>query len=126
MCAHFLKQPLIVICIFPFYSALSVKPRFDFFNSSTTVASFNGKNIRLQCKAIGQPVPIITWYNPQGLNITEGINSNHGSSLITIKTTSDSDYGLYKCKATNNIGSDKHFINVARLCKDISNNKHAI
>jgi hypothetical protein len=91
------------------------KPEINYTNSSGTAASFRGNKISVRCLANGQPVPLITWYDPHEKQITTGISSITGGSILTLVTDCTDDYGLYTCKAANKVGYDKHLINVTEI-----------
>ena len=75
--------------------------------------------ITLKCIATsGLPTPQITWYRPGGQQITSGVTTITNGSKVTITTTADNnDYGQYTCQASNDVGRDRHYINVTRICK---------
>ena len=86
--------------------------------SSLTLKSWNSNSIQLRCLATGLPLPQISWYKPSNQQITTGVAIITGGSEVTVLTTADQgDYGQYKCRATNILGSDEHNINVIQLCK---------
>ncbi|XP_031569708.1 hemicentin-1-like isoform X2 [Actinia tenebrosa] len=91
-------------------------PDIDASKSSLLFKAWNGKSIRLRCLATGLPAPWISWYKPTNQQITTGVNIVPGGSEVTVLTTADQgDYGQYKCRATNILGSDEQFINVIQL-----------
>ena len=72
--------------------------------------------ITFSCKAIGEPVPNISWYfNGELIDVPNGSkyivsNSSNGTkviSLLTVMYTQSSDVGRYICFAENIIGSDQ-------------------
>ena len=87
----------------------------------------------IHCTAIGNPLPIIKWYGPQGAipeNGTERIklediievDDEVRGSVITERLTllvfnPDTDDGLYECIAENHVGNDNHFIVVEEARK---------
>ncbi|EDO29641.1 predicted protein, partial [Nematostella vectensis] len=84
--------------------------------SLTTNTSFwNKKILSLQCKAGGVPLPQITWYKPGGQPITAGVSPISGGSQLQVTTTQDAgDYGQYKCRASNLLGSVELLIYVTQ------------
>ncbi|XP_031569752.1 neural cell adhesion molecule 1-like, partial [Actinia tenebrosa] len=91
-------------------------PDIDAEKSNRTSKSWKGKSIRLRCFATGLPAPRISWYKPTKQQITTGVNIVPGGSEVTVMTTADQgDYGQYKCRATNILGSDEHVINITQL-----------
>jgi hypothetical protein len=119
---HQIKSPKSCISVkrkvYIFIVFFSDKPVIDKPRSSSTFKSWNGNSIRLKCIATGLPTPRISWYKPTNQQITSGINILSGGSELTVDTTLDQgDYGQYKCRATNIVGSGEHIINVTQLCK---------
>ena len=73
--------------------------------------------ITFSCKAIGEPVPNISWYfNGELIHVSNASkyiisNSSNGTiiiSLLTIMNTQSSDVGRYTCFAENIIGNDQN------------------
>ncbi|XP_071806519.1 uncharacterized protein [Asterias amurensis] len=97
----------------------------------TEVGIGGGLTANLTCIAKGNPAPIITWVDPNGVDIITGGNSNKHTVVVSY-TTSDTDmtignvttstlsiwavdpqvdYGVYTCNSNNGIGQpDKHEI----------------
>ena len=72
--------------------------------------------VTFSCQAIGEPVPIISWYfNSIMINISDinkhtvssSVNGMTVSSLLTIMNTQSSDVGRYICFSENFIGDDR-------------------
>ena len=84
--------------------------------------------IIFSCQAIGEPVPSISWYFNNMINVSNGskynvsntVNETTVISLLTISNANSSDVGTYTCQAENIIGigqssgiltvNGKHFI----------------
>jgi len=69
---------------------------------------------------ISRNVPGTTWqwYRPNGDLITANIHSYANGSEVAVMTGQDgSDYGRYKCVASNVAGNVEHRITVIKLCK---------
>ena len=73
-------------------------------------------SITFSCQAIGEPVPIISWYfngvmiyvsNASKYIISNSSNGTMVISLLTIMNTQSFDVGRYTCVAENFIGSDQ-------------------
>ena len=93
------------------------KPKLSKEFSSSIVSSWNGKQMTLNCTVSdGLPTPNFTWYNPNGDQISTGVLVVPKRSQVVIITKQSTDYGSYKCKATNIAGSVEHLINVTQLC----------
>ncbi|EDO33496.1 predicted protein [Nematostella vectensis] len=84
-------------------------------SSTINTSSWDRKVLSLQCKARGVPLPQITWYNPGGQPITAGVSPISGGSQLQVTTTQDAgDYGQYKCRASNLLGSVERLIYVTQ------------
>ncbi|XP_033641699.1 uncharacterized protein LOC117301803 [Asterias rubens] len=82
----------------------------------------NEQDANLSCKAVGNPVPVMMWFDPNNTVITStrnpdkytvedttsGGNDIYGfmmtSSLTIKRVNSEVDYGLYTCSSSNGIG----------------------
>lgn len=74
-----------------------VKPE----NVRTSVGS---KEIKLDCRATGDPEPIITWSRN---GVTLGLSTRHyleRSGTLIIRPVQNDDYGTYRCDARNKYG----------------------
>lgn len=78
-------------------------------NVKTTV----GIPVQLNCNAVGIPKPEITWELPDrsiltttGKGRSAGIELLHPQGTLIIQTPTRADSGLYKCLATNLLGTD--------------------
>ncbi|KAK3733410.1 hypothetical protein QZH41_012178, partial [Actinostola sp. cb2023] len=101
------------------YTVVTVydKPKIDTASSSNNIKSWNGNTITLRCKwSSALPNPDFTWHKPNGDRITSNVRSITSGSEVMVVTGQDSgDYGLYRCIATNVVGSDQHDITVTQL-----------
>ena len=69
--------------------------------------------VNFTCKAIGEPVPEISWYfNGVLINVSskhmimlESINTTTIENTLTIYSAVASDVGVYTCTASNILGS---------------------
>lgn len=86
-----------------FVSVVTGKPKF-LVKPQTIRASVGEEEIRLDCKATGNPEPTITW-SKSGivLALTSRHFLNNNGSLV-IKPVQDEDYGTYRCDARNKYG----------------------
>ncbi|KAI6652045.1 Down syndrome cell adhesion molecule-like protein Dscam2 isoform X6 [Oopsacas minuta] len=70
----------------------------------------------LSCNYTGYPMVTITWYDPDGVEITEGITTESIGrwkySELELKRLSQSDAGSYTCSASNQVGSTINTINI--------------
>ena len=79
-------------------------------------------DVTLNCEAIGEPVPIISWYfndiklnlsNTSKYNISNLIKGNVSTSSFVIINAMLSDVGIYACYAENTFGGDQNSITLA-------------
>ncbi|KAK3751110.1 hypothetical protein QZH41_016237, partial [Actinostola sp. cb2023] len=93
------------------------KPKIDIASSSNNIKSWNANTITLRCKwSSALPNANFTWSKPNGDRITSNVHSITSGSEVMVETGQDSgDYGLYRCIATNVVGSDQHNITVTQL-----------
>lgn len=75
-----------------------------------SVTAEEGENVRLLCKAGGQPTPMITWSKIDGQLLTSKTTVFDGS-LTIIKVTKE-DSGMYSCTARNLVGQDSASVQV--------------
>jgi len=92
------------------------KPYFHDFNSSIQVIENQTCNITLEANAY--PLPIhYTWFHPSGrqlMNDQLNIFINQGQlALINVQRN---DFGIYRCIATNPIGSTEVNLTLNVLC----------
>ena len=79
-------------------------PSFAIYPSPQTVV--NGSLITLDCRAIGQPPPVVSWFkNFEALNLTadSGIEVEENGTLF-IRDADFDDSGFYTCMADNGLG----------------------
>lgn len=71
------------------------------------VTEKEGDNATLNCNAMGNPVPQISW-NKEGspLGNTSSISLSADNKDLTIKNVNRVDSGEYRCVATNSLGND--------------------
>ncbi|NWQ77372.1 HMCN1 protein, partial [Columbina picui] len=70
------------------------------------IALTKGEQLRLTCKAIGIPVPKITWTFNNNI-IPAQYGDVNGHSELVIERVSKDDSGTYVCRAENTVGSIK-------------------
>lgn len=83
--------------------------------SDTTLTSFPGINQRLHCIVNGEPIPNITWYDPNGRQMLSNITSYLWGSEILINVKDSTDFGKYKCRVANQLGFSEHNISIVQL-----------
>ena len=101
----------------------SDKPEINTGLSNSTVDSWDDHQITLQCVAVGEPDPTFNWYNVDNREITDNVTSISNGTKVTLITKTTKDYGPYKCRATNVVGSTNHSITVNRLSEYNNENK---
>ncbi|KAM9654701.1 contactin-4 isoform 1-T1 [Morphnus guianensis] len=74
-----------------------------------TVPSAKGTTVKLECFALGNPVPTISWRRVDGKQIPRKARRHRSSGLLEIPNFQQEDAGLYECVAENVRGK-----NVAR------------
>ena len=98
---------------------LAVAPTVD--KSVTEVNTTAGNPVTLECRASGNPIPMIYW-TFKGMNITSNGHYNivfdEGISTIQIFKTTIEDFGVYTCTAVNEEGQSSHDITVIVFSKN--------
>jgi hypothetical protein len=83
----------------PFFS-FKVLPQFQL-HQLPNIYIPEGKELSIDCSAIGHPSPNITWLQVQG--VTKVIrNKGRGSASLSIPDIKRNQSGTYECQATNN------------------------
>uniref|UniRef100_A0A8C2VRJ2 Hemicentin-1 n=1 Tax=Chinchilla lanigera TaxID=34839 RepID=A0A8C2VRJ2_CHILA len=66
--------------------------------------------IQLECKAAGNPLPVISWYkDSRPLSSSTSITFLNRGQVIDIESAQISDAGIYKCVAINSAGATELF-----------------
>ena len=91
--------------------------------SNSTVGSWDNNDLTLQCVARGVPTASFRWFKPVGGEITTNVNPFMDGSRVTVTTSSQGDYGQYKCRANNSLGLTDHIITVTQWCEYQMQNK---
>uniref|UniRef100_A0A3B3B5U3 Contactin-5 n=1 Tax=Oryzias melastigma TaxID=30732 RepID=A0A3B3B5U3_ORYME len=66
----------------------------------TSVLAAKGVTVRLECFALGNPVPTITWRKING-NIPKRVRLRKSQAVLEIPNIQQDDSGVYECKAEN-------------------------
>ncbi|XP_069890339.1 hemicentin-1 [Dipodomys merriami] len=69
--------------------------------------------IQLECKAAGNPLPVITWYkDSRPLSGSTSVTFLNRGQVLDIEKAQISDAGIYKCVAINSAGATELFYNL--------------
>ena len=99
------------VCFYPHLD----KPEVNISSRNKNVGSWKNHQLILPCVAFGEPAATFQWYAPNNEQITTNIVSIPNGSRVTVTTSASGDYGVYKCRATNVVGSTDHSILVNEL-----------
>ena len=98
---------------------------------NTTAVITEGDTITLTCEAVGYPPPTIEWSRISGtlsdrVSVSDSVSVPTGNGNVTsvsinltLKNANREDTGLYKCSASNSVGSDNRNISVTVQCESI-------
>ncbi|XP_020374513.2 limbic system-associated membrane protein-like isoform X2 [Rhincodon typus] len=75
--------------------------------SSFPVEVTKGDEITLSCMSNGRPSPTLDWVNP-----SNGSNIEIGPGFLHIPYITSEHQGIYKCRATNQYGSDEKDVDI--------------
>ena len=83
--------------------------------TSSKSESWIGQTVTLKCVSDGIPTPTITWIKPDGSVLNSVISKEN---TIRVDTTDDQDFGIYTCKADNDLGHNaKRTIQLQQISK---------
>lgn len=68
-------------------------------------AILEGTRFHLRCKALGKPLPTLSWFLNDNLLSTEGNISVADENLTVLRASVEEHQGVYRCVATNKWGS---------------------
>nr|XP_033781751.1 contactin-4-like [Geotrypetes seraphini] len=71
-----------------------------------TVPSAKGSTVKLECFALGNPVPTISWRRADGKQISRKIRRQKSSGVLEIPNFQQEDAGIYECVAENSRGKN--------------------
>ncbi|XP_064422350.1 contactin-4 isoform X1 [Latimeria chalumnae] len=69
-----------------------------------TVSAAKGSTVKLECFALGNPVPTIAWRRFDGKPISRKVRINKSRGVLEIPNFQQEDAGLYECTAENSKG----------------------
>ncbi|XP_041869607.1 contactin-6 isoform X2 [Corvus kubaryi] len=84
------------------------EPKIEVRFPETTYAA-KGSSVRLECFALGNPVPSISWKRSDGNSLAKKIQHSRARGVLEIPNVQQEDEGSYECIAGNTRG-----INIAR------------
>lgn len=99
---------------------MSFSPEIPIINKSLSdniVKAWSKKSLVLQCTINEPDRANITWYSPNGHDITNASRPTKEGSQLSVIILQDSDFGIYICRAENIFGFDEHKVNVTNSCK---------
>ena len=88
-------------------------------SSNAVVKSWIDQATTIKCTVCANPLANITWFK-DGRVISDGVNSTHEVSTLTLAPKTVNDFGLYSCNATNSKGTAWYHITMKQLRKHLS------
>ncbi len=86
-------------------------------SSSKDIDVNEGDDVELVCKAQGYPRPVISWIRADSMPLYDGIIVHMGE-FLRIRNVNEQNRGVYKCLATNLIGSgSERTLKISVRCK---------
>ncbi|XP_044727182.1 limbic system-associated membrane protein [Chrysoperla carnea] len=79
-----------------------VPPQIDYMTADGKVEVKKGSSVRLECRASGNPEPVITWSRRN--NLLPSGEKTRASPSLTLERVDRHQAGVYQCTATNGIG----------------------
>ncbi|MGH0186705.1 UNVERIFIED_CONTAM: hypothetical protein FKN15_022814, partial [Acipenser sinensis] len=73
---------------------------------SDIVSVVKGSSVKLECFALGNPVPVITWRRADGAPFTGKVKMNSSNGVLEIPYFQQEDAGAYECTAENSRGKN--------------------
>uniref|UniRef100_A0A4W5NSN1 Contactin 4 n=1 Tax=Hucho hucho TaxID=62062 RepID=A0A4W5NSN1_9TELE len=73
---------------------------------SETLHVTKGSSVKLECFALGNPVPSITWRRTDGNPLPGKMKINHSNGVLEIPYFRPEDAGVYECVAENSRGKN--------------------
>ncbi|XP_043933946.1 contactin-4 isoform X2 [Protopterus annectens] len=70
------------------------------------VPSAKGSTVKLECFALGNPVPSISWKRADGKPMARKFHINKSNGVLVIPNFQQEDAGLYECTAENSRGKN--------------------
>lgn len=93
---------------YSFIFSSAIKPSFARYPLPSTTSASQGGNLTIQCQPEAAPQPDITWlHNGQAIGYGDARRQILLDGTLHIIQISQSDQGMYTCKATNINGEDQ-------------------
>ncbi|KAK1161457.1 contactin-4-like [Acipenser oxyrinchus oxyrinchus] len=73
---------------------------------SDIVSVAKGSSVKLECFALGNPVPVITWRKADGAPFPGKVKMNSSNGVLEIPYFQQEDAGAYECTAENSRGKN--------------------
>uniref|UniRef100_A0A3B1K4S0 Contactin 4 n=1 Tax=Astyanax mexicanus TaxID=7994 RepID=A0A3B1K4S0_ASTMX len=77
-----------------------------------------GSSVRLECFALGNPVPAISWRRADGSPFPGKMKINHSNGVLEIPYFRPEDAGVYECVAENSRGRNVEHLHWAQMLRD--------
>lgn len=97
-------------------------------NVDSTIEKISGNPLRLECEAVGLPIPTLAWYkngkdfmvNDETLTDKEvpSVRMSRGNSRIDFSSLKPEDAGTYKCVVTSRLGTAEKLFKLVVSGKD--------
>ena len=82
---------------------------------TSAVKSWIGQTVTLKCVSDGVPTPTLTWYKPDGSQISSNTATEY---TVNVKMNVDQDFGDYKCNANNGLTpADNKIVSIKQIGK---------
>ena len=94
-------------CYFNFSDPLTIKE-----STSSTDKSWIGQTVTLKCVSDGVPTPTLTWYKPNGSQIS---SIRASQNTVNVKMNLDQDFGGYMCYADNGLSADFRIVKIDQI-----------
>ncbi|XP_013872418.1 neuronal cell adhesion molecule a isoform X2 [Austrofundulus limnaeus] len=81
--------------------------------TTSTKMVLKGETLVLECIAEGLPTPDVSWYRDDGQPLSSRTSFENFKKTLKISNVDEDDAGVYRCTATNKLGSQHHIIKVS-------------
>uniref|UniRef100_A0A674NNF8 Contactin-3-like n=1 Tax=Takifugu rubripes TaxID=31033 RepID=A0A674NNF8_TAKRU len=98
---------------------ISASPKIEV-NFPDNVSAARGSTVTLECFALGNPVPEITWKRANGVPFPSKVKMKYSNAVLEIPSFQQDDTGGYECVAENRMGKNTA---TGRLCVSVPSAK---